>query len=1791
MKTRILSLTLLLVAAALPAAGQMQTEPGTEPVSGTCNRSLFADVVALDQPYFWNRLGAVQPHGMVYALKRDVVSEDGWSRPGAGNARLRDEKRPRPIVLRMNVGDCLTVHFTNWLHPVAADNEQVRTRDASVHVTGMQLVDSIDDDGSWVGVNPGAAGSLTPPGQTRNYRFYAEREGPYVLLNGGALTGGEGDNGTISAGLFGAVNVEAKNSVWYRSQVTQADLKSTISSFKSIPRTDPLTGVTWTEQYPVINYSKNHPATHPSRPGLPVLKILAATFTSPYEIIYSDLTAIVQPPAGAYPPPGVPNNPVVYPNRNEPFREFTIVFHDEPGAVQAFPQFYDQHDNEGTEPEDGLAFTLASVQDAFAINYGTGGVGAEILANRLLVGPMHDCVTCLYEEFFLSSWAVGDPAMVVDVPANAPCDMSAVHDDDPPGGAPIEGEPGYCAPQQGPKATVARFPDDPSNVYHSYLNDHVKFRNLHPGSDDHHIFHLHAHQWLHTPDEDNSSYKDSQAIGQGTAFTYEIAFEGSGNRNKTPGDSIFHCHFYPHFAMGMWSLWRVHDVLELGTATDPETGRPKPGARALPDGEIAAGTPIPGLVPLPGEAMPPPPSVAVSIVGGQVQIASIGGLVYGNPGYPFWVPGIAGQRVPSPPLDVFVDPLSGQVHDGGLPRHVVVDGAYVEKHSRLDFSKDVFEAVAFELDEKGEPWERAAMRWHADQIDGAVDGAMSVFKPNGLPGVHRINGSPGVPGAPYADPCGQFVIDPDYPPFGRQYRAANIQMDVVFNDAGWHFPQQRFLSLWGDVDGYFNQGKDPEPLFIRANSGDCVEYLHTNLVPKYYELDDFQVRTPTDVLGQHIHLVKFDVTSSDGSGNGFNYEDGTLSPQEVRGLIGAINARGGIIEHDGDQRTLAAKHHPYFQNVAGADSLGAQTTVQRWYVDPILNNLDENRSLRTVFTHDHFGPSTHQQVGLYAGLLTYKGRSPATQWLDAGSGAPLGGRFDGGPTSWQAVIRGPQDEFREFALEFGDFQLAYWPNNDGFPDPKNAINPPGRVKLWEQIDTKPWIYEKPFFAEICPSGGAPPCPEAISADDPGTAVVNYKSEPIALRVTNNPQSNPTLAPAPRGDLSYAFSSTVHGDPVTPLLKVYEEDPVQMRILVGAHEEEHNFSIHGTRWLFEPAAANSGYKSSQMMGISEYYDFVIPNLYGTPHPDLGFVDFLYKAGSSNDDLWHGIWGLIRVYQGSEPGVFPISTGRTRGNEVNVTQEPDAPRPTMPTLTAGTEGATEGIGGSQPAISETPYPINHASVCPADSLPPRTYTVAAVAASQALPGGRLTYNPRPTGLDKCTLVNVPHPGHDGYSCTSSGLSGPLVDPDAILFVRYEDLNADGTLKATAPIEPLILRARAGECIMVKLVNLLPNNGPFAADRNGYSLLPNILDKFNQNQVPPSARVGLHPTLLSYDVLLSDGNNVGFNFEQTVAPGQSRRLVWYAGISEVDAMGQVVGTPVEFGSVPLYSSDPIKHSNKAAVGALIIEPAGSSWVEARRTRAVAVVDPDPASEGEEFREFVLVFQDDVNMFYANEASPNELPLKPVRPLTINEDPTETGQDAYNYKTEPVWFRQGFLPETKLEVTRLFDLADSFSNGLIGGDPVTPLFRAVAGDKVRFRLVHPAGDTQQHTWGLHGHAFQEQPWQAGSTVIGANPPSEVKGVQYGLGPTTPFDVLPLNGAGGAFQVDGDFMYRDHVQWYLANGMWGVFRVFPNLTVLEVEEPPQWEPVPAPSPTPVEGAAVASGFDATQPVGGSSGE
>ena len=1654
------ALAFFVIAAAAAASAQT---PTPTPAPPDCERTVKADVVALDQVITYNRLGAVNPAGQMFALKRDVVAIDPSKGLAAGNVRLREDKRPRPLTLRMNAGDCLQINFTNLLAQNLSDvnsfaeGNAPATRTASVHVMGLQLVGSIASDGSNVG-NVAPIGSLVQPGGSATYTYFAQREGNHLFYSSAATTGGEGDGGQITMGLFGSVNVEPKGAEWYRSQVTAEELKHATKR-KADGTPEKTAG-----GQPVVDYDATYPAGH-ARAGLPVLKILGAG----NEIVHGDLNAIITGPGRGRFPAGTYPQVKVSPDREQPFREFTVVYHDEIKAIQAFDKFYE---------DPVLGHTLYSVKDGFAINYGVAGIGSEILANRLGVGPMANCTECKYEDFFLTSWAVGDPAMIVDVPASTQVDSD---------GKKIEGAP---------KATKAFFPDDPSNVHHSYLNDHVKMRVVHAGPKEHHIHHLHAHQWLNTPDDDNSTYLDSQALGPGYSFTTEIAHGGTGNRNKTPGDSIFHCHFYPHFAQGMWELWRAHDVFEAGTEIGPD-GRPTATARKLPDGEIEAGTPIPAIVPVPTIAMAPMPTAAFQ-------------------GFPFYVPGVAGHRPPHPPLDT--------VDDGGLPRHVILGGTAHSVETRLDFSKEILTAVAQELPEGGTAAEQAAMAFHAQK-------QVTSFTPEGAASTFRLNGLPQVAGAPFADPCRDDAGNAAGR--ARVYKGANIQLDMTLNKAGWHFPQSRILALWEDVRPTINGQRAPEPLFFRANTNDCLTFHHTNLVPHNYELDDFQVRTPTDIMGQHIHLVKFDVTSSDGAGNGFNYEDGTFAPGEVQERVHAINAAGGLQKADGSVAHLELEQHPFF-GLAGKDEdgngiddwLGAQTTIQRWFADNTLNMNGKDRTLRTVFTHDHFGPSTHQQAGTYAGLVA---EPEGSVWKHNETGQTLGGRADGGPTSWQAIIQTPTESYREFLIEFADYTLAYKAgggvNGAGHPvpDPANAINPPAKEEASLPINVRK--------ADQCPGGVPLPCPEAVSAADPGTMVVNYRNEPVALR-TLDPSNNQQAAGL-AGDLSNVYRSDVTrampelntqpgfyppltgglagGDPYTPLMRAYEADKVQVRVLVGAHEESHNFNVHGIKWKFEPGTPtdpasannnNSGFKSSQAMGISEHFEFLVPEL-GATKGTSPFADYLYQPSASVDGQWNGAWGILRAYNGGE-GL----------------------QPDLAALPSNSDGKA----------SSATNKADFKGVCPVN-VTPKKFSVTAVLARDALPGGTLVYNNRPDN------------------------GGILHDPTAILYVRSADLDGAGKLKAGVPVEPLVLRANAGDCIEFTLNNRLPENMP---DLPGWNTLPMLVENFNANQLKPSNRVGLHPQLLAYDVATSNGANVGFNVsnyinpntlansDQTAGPGETVKYKWYAG--DVSMQGTTrVATPVEFGSVNLISSDPIKHSNKGAIASLIVEPQGATWVEDSDMRASATVTK---ADGTKFREFVLQFQNDVNLRRGEMTGD----AAAVPNVAGEEDAEDSGQKALNYRSEPMWKRLGYAPESPLSggededgdgdddssltPTRAFDYTNSLNNAQVGGDPVTPIFTAQAGTPVRFRVLMSNGHMRNNVFQVHGHIWQEEPWTNNSTRIGSNPLSEWKGAQQGHGASNAFNAVLQNGAGGAFRVKGDYLYRTQSSFQFDNGIWGIFRV-----------------------------------------------
>jgi len=1776
-----------------------------------CNRTIVADVVALDQPIFYNRLGTFNPIGMMYALRRDVIDVRTGTPEGVRNAQgqvgvltpgfvqLRPDKRPRPIVLRMNSGDCLQINFTNLLSPTPAvaivngvqiDNQPV-TRAAGIHVNGMQPVGSILSDGSNVGRNsqiqPGPSGlnGLVVPGQSITYRFYAEFENTYLLYNMGSTTGAEGMGGTTAFGLFGAVNVEPRGSEWYRSQVTREEM-----DLATVGRTP--------DGHPIINYDARYPNREPFITegkvrrgiGLPILRMLDGN-----QIVHSDLNAIITGPNRGNFLPGThyPSTPV-NPEQQQPFREFTVIFHDEIFALQAFPEFFGNPT---------FRHTLHGVRDTFAINYGTGGIGSEIIANRLGLGPMWDCNDCKYEEFFLTSWVVADPGMVVDIPANA---------------GPIVN--GQRVP--GARATVAFYPDDPALVHHSYINDHVKIRNLHAGPAEHHMFHLHSHQWVFSPMNDKSSYLDGQAVGPGSGYTYDIAFGGSGNRNKTPGDAIFHCHFYPHFAQGMWALWRNHDVFEEGTRLEVQfvsrfrnggrapfalgSAKPAPGSRALPDGEIAAGTPIPAVVPIPGLPMPPMPGRATvmsqpGLPGSQIVVTEPDndgdGIPDRNPGFPFFIAGIAGHRPPTPPLDL--------IDDGGLPRHIIVGplGANTDTTgtlirqvtSRIDFSKELLKADALQIPEEGTPAEKAAMNFHSQKFH-------SSFKPDGTPAQFRTNGRPPKRGAPYADPCmddngnallpgitpfftGQTSQTPKTIQYGaenpRTYKGANIQTDVIFNKVGWHHPQQRLITLWEDVVPTLSGQRPPEPFVMRLNTNDCAEYWHTNLVPSYYELDDYQVRTPTDVIGQHIHLVKFDVTSSDGSANGFNYEDGTFSPDEVRERIHAINEAGGLIPYEGGDRIqLTARPHPFFGAGPNGRWLGARTTVQRWFADPILDNEGRDRTLGMVFTHDHFGPSSHQQTGLYATLIV----EPAgSTWRHNETGTLLGNRHDGGPTSWQAVILGGSNQldgpaFREFLLEWGDFQHAYkanWPGTIGPDSYLYAINPSFRVEAANATAADPGdILE---FPAICPDGvNVRPCPEAISADDVGTMVLNYRNEPVGLRIfdpnklnprtgtpgaqadglagdlafalsssasinraipeLNNPMPAPvrdsSVVPQPFGGLNtgYTIGPPITGpqltfdvgpkDPATPILRVYDGDNIRVRIQTGATEESHNFSIHGMKWLQEFANFNSGWRNTQHLGIDEQFQFIVPFI-GDPGQIGNASDYLYTANASGDGYWNGVWGIIRAYnrQRSDLYVLPNNRLGTRGHII--------------------QNRSEFLGNDQ-----------FSGTCPV-TAPRRQFDITAVRAADVLLENpllgisTLVYNSRPS-----VIPDIVEEGN-----LFEGGSGPLHDPTALLYVLTGDIDpVTGKLREGVPVEPLILRANAGDCIEVTLRNNLPTTVP---DLPGWRNLQAIIDRevtptgkvtFNANDIIPSSHVGLHVQLLEYDVTRADGTNVGRNPIQTAPPGGVVRYRWYAGDLRLRRIfgnvSRLEATPVEFGVVGLLPADKIEQGDKGLVGAMVILPQGATWTEDPNTRASATVQ----AGNQTFRDFVAVLQKGTQFRYANN---NPVPMVGGEGR-MGEDSEDTGSKGINYRSEPLWFRLGFPPHLPPEDQRNFFTQNVYANAQLtpAADPETPIFRANALTPARFRFVMPTGaGTRNGVLTLHGHLWEREPYNSNPNIkgpdrIASNPTSQLTGSQEGIGPTGHWDIIPVHGAGGAFGITGDYLYRMMDSFHNFDGMWGIFRV-----------------------------------------------
>ncbi|WP_246938726.1 multicopper oxidase domain-containing protein [Bacillus pinisoli] len=624
--------------------------------------------------------------------------------------------------------------------------------------------------------------------------------------------------------------------------------------------------------------------------------------------------------------------------------------------------------------------------------------------------------------------------------------------------------------------------------------------------------------------------------------------------------------------------------------------------------------------------------------------------------------------------------------------------------------------------------------------------------------------------------------------------------------------------------------------------------------------------------------------------------------------------------------------------------------------------------LKAVYYHDHLFASSHQQHGIFGGAIIHPRFS---SFLDSTTGLAV----DHGT---QITVSNPLlPDYRDFTLFAQDFAMLFDKNN-------NPIEPP----------TFPG-----------------------SQDDPGVFAINYRNAPLPFRV------------GPGNETAYSYSSFVHGDPETPLLKLYEGDPMRIRLMQGSHEESHSFNIHGIRWKKEQKDLDSHYVSQQHIGISESFTLE------TSVPRSG--DYLY-AFETVEDIWLGTWGLIRAFNEQVPELIPLSD-----------------RPALPERTSPLPDKT----GNSP--------------------------------------------------EKAKLDNKKFPSKSIKKFNITALQVPIQynkygdhDPNGIIFVLTE--HVDAVLSGKRIPEPLVIRANVGDLVEVTLTNQISPNKFHVQD--GMHKYPEV--KFTQ-YYPPSLRISLHPQLIQYDVKSSSGETVGYNLDQSIAPGEAITYQWY--IDE------------NVGSVNLWDMCDVRnHKHHGAFGALVVEARGSRYLDPTTHKTIkagtSAVITNPFLPN--FREFVLLMHDGIRLLNKNDT----LIVDPKVDDDEELDTYDQGSKGFNYRSERLYNRMNQAKMHELFSSKTFE------------DPATPVFEAYKGDPVTLRLLTPSERRRTHTFHMHGHRWRTDPNDINAAF------SSVHGLNT-VG--SKLDAYLEGGAGGKYKYPGDYIYRaGNIMWSLESGMWGILRV-----------------------------------------------
>ncbi|ADJ16642.1 multicopper oxidase domain-containing protein [Halalkalicoccus jeotgali] len=384
----------------------------------------------------------------------------------------------------------------------------------------------------------------------------------------------------------------------------------------------------------------------------------------------------------------------------------------------------------------------------------------------------------------------------------------------------------------------------------------------------------------------------------------------------------------------------------------------------------------------------------------------------------------------------------------------------------------------------------------------------------------------------------------------RTYNVTAIQTEIEYNDYGDHDPYGIVYVLDDEVEAVKN-GKNPEPLTIRANAGECVEINLTNALG---DLDDEHSHPTFDIQpdadwnrSKRISLTPqnllFDDQGSAGMAAGFNF-DSTIAPGKTR--------------------------------------------TYRWYANSAPVNGEENdngpqaRSIGTGVLSDFADVRSNRHHGAFGNLIV---EPEGSKWLDPETGKPV-------KNGAQAMITGHDGEdFREFALMFTEGM--YIVNDDGdCPIPRAGLADEEDVDVEELADE--------------------PCNQILEQEDQGFQGINYRSEPFAHRFDNDERQYKV------------YSSEVHGDPNTPLLRAYTNDPVTLRVSQPA-DRANGISFHcaGHQWR------RNNIPESRLVGTQDDISTAAAREFVLEGGANGAGDYVYQERKTKFYLEGGLWGIMRV----------------------------------------------------------------------------------------------------------------------------------------------------------------------------------------------------------------------------------------------------------------------------------------------------------------------------------------------------------------------------------------------------------------------------------------------------------------------------------------------------------------------------------------------------------------------------------